>query len=251
MSLPMALGLYSVRDLYKEDFDACLRKVADIGYTGVECFGEPALPAQQVVQALQKYALALVGWHLPIQALEGDALEKTVAYLHAVGCARAIVPHIDPAVFEDRERILALANRMNAIQKALAPHGIALGYHNHAAEFRPLEDGTLPWAVLMDHTNIIGQLDTGNAMASETPGINPAELVACWPGRANTIHLKPYSYTDGYATMIGEDDTDWSALVYAAEHTGGAKWLIVEYEDEKYEQFEGVALCIHAMEQYN
>lgn len=252
MSLPVALGLYTVRKLYQEDFDACLAKTAAIGYTGVECFGTPTLPAATVMDSLRRHGLTLVGWHLPIEALEGDAFLPTVEYLKAVGAPRAIVPYMSPETFTSRPAILAFAERLNTIRRQLASHGIALGYHNHEAEFVPLEDGTLPWAVLMDATGIIGQLDNGNALASRTPGLDSAALIARWPGRATTIHCKPYSHTTGFATMIGEDDIDWSACLYAAEHTGGTEWIIVEYEDEStFEQFESAAMCIHALEAFN
>lgn len=251
MPMKLALELYSVRDLYREDFDACLQKVAKIGYVGVECFGEPFLPADDVKRMLDKHGLALAGWHTPIDLLEGDAFIKTVAYFHRVGCTRAIVPFMPPEVFESRASVLAFAERMNAISQRLAQHKIALGYHNHGAEFVPLEDGTLPWALLMDNTNILAQLDNGNALTSCTPGLNVTKLVGQWPGRAITIHAKPYSHKDGLETMIGEDDIDWDAFLYAAEHTGGTEWVIVEYEEEKcYGQFEGAELCFRALQDY-
>lgn len=247
MSLPFALGLYSVRTLYREDFGACLLRTAAMGYAGVECFGAPTLPAEDVRRALEESRLQLVGWHLPIESLEGDALSGTAQYLKAVGTSRAIVPFMPPETFMEAGRIEALADRMNAIQQGLTPHGIHLGYHNHEAEFVPLADGTLPWALLMDRTRLIPQLDTGNALASGTPGLDVSALVKRWPGRAETVHLKPYSRAKGFGTMIGEDDIDWPAFLAAAESAGCA-WAIVEYEEEAaYGQFEGAEACLKAL----
>lgn len=251
MSLPVALGLFTVRDLYQSDFDACMRKTAALGYTGVECFGKPHLPAQEVLASLQRHGLTLVGWHTPIESLEGDAFDETIKYYQDVGCTRVIVPYMPPETFESRAGIMHFAQQMNAIQARLAPLGMALGYHNHAAEFLPLEDGTLPWTLLMDNTNILAQLDNGNALESNTPGLDINCIVAQWPGRAATIHVKPYSHETGLASMIGKDATDWSAYLYAAEHTGGTEWLIVEYEADDMTQFEGAAECIHALEAFN
>lgn len=248
MPLPYALGLYSVRDLYKQDFDACLAKVAEMGYTGVECFGEPTLPPEQVKAALEKNNLQLVGWHLPIHALEGDALPGTITYLKSVCCARAIVPFESPDTFKSRAAILAFAERMNAIRARLIQADIDLGYHNHEAEFIALEDGSLPWAVLMDNTRLIAQLDTGNALASGTPGLSVSQLVGRWPDRAVTVHAKPYSRKHGFATMIGEDDIDWASFLHACEQSGSTQWVIVEYEEEKHlPQLEGAEQCLRAL----
>lgn len=243
-----ALELYSVRDLYRTDFAECLRRTATIGYKGVECFGAPTLSADLVRDALSETGLELVGWHTPIDLLEGDAFAETMAYFQAVGCTRAIVPWVSPDTFTTREGVLAFAARLTEIQHRAKAYGIAVGYHNHSAEFMPLPDGDMPWAVLMDHTSIIAQLDNGNALSSGI-AMDTAELVSRWPGRADTVHLKPYSRAKGHATMIGEDDIDWSAFIRSAKTTGGCKWLIVEYEEEKlYGQFEGVELCLRALE---
>ena len=251
MPCPVALELFSVRNLYKEDFEACLAKTAAIGYAGVECFGEPTLPAERVAAALKASGLAIVGWHMPINLLEGGPLAGTMAYLKAIGCTRAIVPWAGPENFATREATLAFAERLMAIRKAMEPFGIALGYHNHAQEFIPHADGTLPWAVLMDNTDIIAQLDNGNALVSGTPGLDTAALAAQWPGRAVTVHVKPYSFTTGHNAMIGEDDIDWPAFISAAQGPGGAEWLIIEYEcEERYSQFEGVEVCLKALQKF-
>jgi len=251
MSTSFAVQLFSVRDLYKEDFEACVEKVAKIGYRGVECFGEPTLPAEQVKSALAKNNLALVGWHLPIELFDAERIGQTIAYLKAVGCSTAIVPWYAEETFTSRETILSLTERLTAAQNALAPHGIDFGYHNHAAEFIPLPDGTLPWALMMDNSNLIGQLDNGNALASRTPGLDTAALAARWPGRAKTVHAKPFSAEKGYAVLLGDDDIDWPAFLHAAKGPGGAQWVIIEFEEDSLcGQFEGIELCLRAIEKY-
>ncbi|MDR0897865.1 MAG: sugar phosphate isomerase/epimerase [Oscillospiraceae bacterium] len=252
LNIPMALGLFSVRDAYARDFEGCIRQVAEMGYTGVECFGAPTLPPERVAEILHAAEMALVGWHLPIEMLEGEAFESALRYVQAVNCPRIVVPSADPSVFATRQGILDFAARLDAIAERFAHYGIALGYHNHAAEFRLLPDGTLPWAVLMDHTTeIFGQLDNGNAMASAPGVLDPALLLSQWPGRAQTIHVKPYSYKNGFKTMIGEDDVDWPELLQAAETMGGTQWLVVEYEeDDFYGQMEGAKLCFEALSRH-
>ena len=250
MTKPIALELYSVRNLYLKDFEACLQQTAALGYRGVECFGPPTISAGRVAAALEANDLALVGWHLPIETLEGKSLDETVSYLKTAGCPRAVVPWMPPETFATEDNVKMFADRMNHIADVLAPHGISVGYHNHDAEFVPLPDGILPWKVFMDHSRVFGQLDTGNALASKTPGLDLTRLVSLWPGRAETVHLKPYSYQTGYETMIGIDNVPWVAFVEAAVTIGKAEWLIVEYEEEKmYGQFEGAGLCIRALEE--
>lgn len=246
----VALGLYSMRDAYAADFPDCLRQVARMGYRGVECFGAPQLPPRRVRASLEDAALVLTGWHVPIELLNGEAFAPTVRYLHAVGVTEATVPFMPPETFASRGAVLAFAERMRAIDLRLRPEGIRLGYHNHEAEFARLPDGALPWAVLMEHTDILTQLDTGNALAGGLCARDLPGMITRWPGRSRTIHLKPYAKRGGFDAMIGQDDTDWPRLL-AATGDAGVRWLIIEYEeDARASQTEGAQRCLRALEAF-
>lgn len=251
MKCKIALQLYSVRDAFRSDPEQCLKNVAAMGYAGVEAFGELVRPASRMQSLLEQNRLALVGWHTPVEWLEGDALADTAQYLQEVGCPRAVVPWMPKETFASVDSTLAFAARLCRIAENLRSYGIAPGYHNHDFEFIPFEDGRTPWSVLMDATDVIAQLDNGNALSSGTPGLDVIALVKQWRGRAQTVHLKPYSAEAGFSAMIGEDDVDWDSFLDAAAHIGGAEWMIVEYEDEtKYSQEEGARACLEALRKY-
>jgi hypothetical protein len=50
MSAPIALQLYSLRELLNIDYAAGIRKVAEIGYAGVETAGFPGTTPQAAAQ---------------------------------------------------------------------------------------------------------------------------------------------------------------------------------------------------------
>jgi sugar phosphate isomerase/epimerase len=62
-----------------------------------------------------------------------------------------------------------------------------------------------------------------------------------------TLHHKPYSLKNGFATMVGEDDIDWQRFFALCDENHCVNWHIVEYEDKKYTQLEGVKLCLEAL----
>ena len=73
-------------------------------------------------------------------------------------------------------------------------------------------------------------------------------------GRAGTVHLKPYSRAagredarQGFAPVIGDDDTPWGEIFGLCESAGGTKWYIVEYESDAYPPLEAVELCLKAL----
>ena len=54
-----------------------------------------------------------------------------------------------------------------------------------------------------------------------------------YPGRAASIHAKPFSKKQGNALM-GDDELPWKEIFSICETTGGTEWYIVEYESNAY-----------------
>lgn len=72
----VALQLYTVRDETKRDFAGTLRRVAQIGYTGVEFAGYGNLTSQEMAALLAETGLCAVGTHLRLDALQAVSAEQ-------------------------------------------------------------------------------------------------------------------------------------------------------------------------------
>jgi sugar phosphate isomerase/epimerase len=250
--IPIALELYSVRHALKADPGGTLKAVAEMGYDGVEFAGAPEHPAGQLRAWLDEFGLGCCGWHTPFNLAQPDKLAETIAFNQQVGNTRLIIPSLPESLVRTRSGWLEAAGFFNRLAGELAPHGMVTGYHNHYVEFKPL-DGELPWDTFFGNTDtaVIAQLDTGNALRG---GADPLSLLQRYPGRAVTVHLKPYSLkagaTDpdqGYRPVIGEDDLPWQAIFETCETTGGTQWYIVEYESDAYPPLEAVERCLKAL----
>ena len=246
-----AVQLYSVRKSFGKDVYKTLERVAEIGYKGVEFFGGFSHDPEELKAVLNRNGLALVGWHVGMDAYDDVNFEKTVAYFKAVGNKRGIIPMVEDEWFNSPEAAAGFGKRLSEIAQKLSAHGLETGYHNHSKEFVPFENGVTPWEVIMDnsHACVIAQLDNGNALSSGTPNLDLCEMVGKYAGRAKVVHLKPYSTEKRFGAMIGADDCNWPKYIDAAWEKGGAEWMIVEYEDdEAYEEFEAIRLCLRALE---
>ena len=62
--IPVAVQIYSVRELYKSDLHATLREVAGMGYEGVDFYGDVPLPARELRAVLDDLGLKCAGWHV-------------------------------------------------------------------------------------------------------------------------------------------------------------------------------------------
>ena len=126
------------------------------------------------------------------------------------------------------------------------------GYHNHHVEFEEL-DGERPWDTLFGNTGegVVMQLDLGNAARG---GADVVDVLRRYPGRAQSVHLKPYSFRAGqddpgagFRPVIGEDDLPWEEIFGICESTAGTEWYVVEYESDAYPPLEAVERCLRAL----
>ncbi|MCL2832632.1 MAG: TIM barrel protein [Treponema sp.] len=249
MSKPkIAVQLYSVRHDLAKDLPGTLQAVRDMGYEGAEFFGGYIRP-DVLVKALKKAKLKIVGWHTPFANIMPNLIEATIAYNKLIGNNSVVVPSLPAEYTANRASWLKAASVLQTAAKRLAEDGMYTGYHNHHTEFSKVE-GDMPWDIIAGATDksVVLQMDTGNCMKGKG---DPLALMRKYPGRGRTIHLKPFSKSKEFATMIGSDDTDWQAVKKIGEGEGsaaGSEWYIVEYECESlYKPLEGVKLCLKAL----
>jgi sugar phosphate isomerase/epimerase len=242
---PIAVQLYSVRKDCEQDLPGTLEAVAKMGYDGVEFAGYYGRSATELRTMLDDLGLAVAGTHTALGTLLGDQLAETVAFNRILGNRFLIVPSLPEQHRSSRRAWLETAELFNEIAEELAPEGMVTGYHNHYVEFQPL-DGELPWDTFFANTrqDVVMQIDLGNALRG---GADPVPFIERYPGRAVTVHLKPYSQEAGsadpslgYRPLIGDDDIAWEQVFSTCETVGGTEWYIVEYESNAYPPLEAV-----------
>lgn len=250
--IPIALQVYSVREEAAKDLAGVLAKVAEMGYEGVEFAGLYDHTPAEARKMLDDNGLKCAGTHIGLNTLLGDEFEKSIEMHQTLGNKFPIVPGLGEEYRNSAEAWRKTADLFNELADKLAPYGMRTGYHNHAIEFKPM-DGQIPWDVFFGNTKpeVVMQLDTGNAMSG---GGDPVSILEDYPGRAGTIHLKPYSPSlaqenphAGFRPAIGEDETPWEKILGLCEAAGATEWYIVEYESDKYPPMEAVEKCLQAL----
>jgi hypothetical protein len=150
-----------------------------MGYEGVEFAGYHNRSAEELRRLCDANGLKIVGTHIGLNTLQGEELEKTVAFNKVMGNRYLIVPGLPEERRSSRAAWLETAHIFDGIATKLAPHGMRTGYHNHHIEFAAM-DGELPWDTFFGNTRkeVVMQLDTGNMYHG---GAEPVGLLSGLP----------------------------------------------------------------------
>ena len=126
---PVAIQVYSVRDDAAADMMGTLKKIADMGYDGVEFAGFYGYGAEEIRAELDKLGLKAVSSHVPFATLRSD-LEATAEYHKILGCKYIAVPYLEEKDRPGTENWQKTIDDILAIGKYLHSPGIQLLYHN-------------------------------------------------------------------------------------------------------------------------
>jgi sugar phosphate isomerase/epimerase len=244
--IPVGLELYSVRNELKKDLMPTVRAVAKMGYQCVEFYAPyydwtPEY-ARQVRAELDELGIHCYSTHNGMNSFTPEGIGKAIDLNKILG-ARYIVL-ASPGKVTDVEGWKHVAETLNTANDTLKKQGLHAGYHNHDAEWRPVE-GQKPIEVLAAtlDKSIMLQLDVGTCVAT---GNDPVAWINRNPGRIRSVHVKDWSSQKAYKVLTGEGIAPWKQIFAAAEKTGGIEYYLIEQEGSDLSELETVERCLAA-----
>ena len=233
--VPVAVQLYSLRTVAPKDVAGTLRAVAEMGYTGVELAGYYDLSGEQLRRMLDDCGLRCAGAHVGLNALEGEAFDRTVALHQALGNDRLIVPSADLTNLEP------LIARLNAAHARARQHGMRVGFHNHTNEFELL-DGKTKLDRIFEGTpaDFLMQLDIGWATAAKQ---DVPAILRKYAARLESVHVKEFS-PGRRSAVVGDGEVVWPPLFDILERETAIAWYVVEQEEYVVGPLESVRECL-------
>jgi sugar phosphate isomerase/epimerase len=234
----VALQLWSVNKVIPTDVRGTLRKIAAMGYQGVECAGYYNLSGPEWKAALQETGLTCVGSHVGLALFEGDKFEETVAINRALGTDRLIVPGGD---LSDMPKFI---DRLNAAHAKAKSVGMRSGFHNHHREFETVNGVTkLDMIFAATPQDFLVQIDIGWAAHAHQ---DLAALLHKYASRIETVHVKESCAADPTAP-VGSGDVQWPPLFALLEKEARLQAYVIEHEQHAAGPLESVQACIDGM----
>lgn len=240
--IPIALGLWSVREEAQKDLAGVLKAVAEMGYEGVElAHSDYGIAGSQWRQLLDQNNLKVCGMHTTVPKLQVDNLQRMIDFQKAIGNRNLILAALPKQSMSSLQGLKEAANLLNDLAGKLQPHGMRIGYHCHAGDFHPVES-QIPWEVLGNNTRpeVIMQIDVGNCLEG---GGDYLGMLQKFASRSATVHLKEHGGEPG--AVVGDGIIQWNEVFRICEAGDVTEWYIVEEESRKGpESLDAVRRCL-------
>ncbi len=220
----IGLQLYTLRDLLPGDYAGVIRKVAEMGYAGVETAGFPGTTPEAAAKLFKELGLEVPSAHsdLPL----GDKKQAVLDTFGVLGCKRLVCPFFPPDQFTTRAGIAGICDKLNEAQAVAKANGLTLYYHNHWWEYREVVEGrpVNQWMLELLDPGVHLEIDT---YWVKTGGVDPASVLRDLGNRASLLHIKDGPADETKAMLaVGSGVMDWAAVQSAAQ----ADWWIVELD---------------------
>lgn len=224
MEIPIGLGMLTVRESSRADFQGTLNKLGQIGYEYIEIVRHGTNPeyteqsAKDLKKRLDEAGLKIIASHenildvmtdqekeyfaKKVKAVKQQELfsdEAIIEYNLEAGNKGGVVCAM--AFYNDEEMIKRTAARMNEFGRKCVENGLKFYYHNHFQEFEK-RDGVLIYDRLLkefDERYVKIELD---AFWAERGGMNPVELVKKLGNRCELIHVKDVNGSTGSINLL-------------------------------------------------
>ena len=237
----LGIQLYTVRYEIEKDFENAIKRIAEIGYKGIESYPLPKnISLKYAAKVFNENNLEIFSIHseLPVGRDLANALRTAEAYKSPKSVYHGW-PEDDK--YKNEDKLKATIDLYNKISEELKSYGLQFGLHNHWWEFENI-NGIVPFYYLLRNLDddIFFEIDT---YWTKTGGLNPAKVIKDFGDRAKLLHIKDGPAVKGdsmYAQLpVGEGSLNFQAIYNACKNR--TDWMIVEFDEYEGNIFEGIS----------
>ena len=232
---PVALQVYSVQKEARQDLAGTLKRIAAMGYTGVEFAGLYGSPASEVKKMMDDLGLVAPSIHSGIPTEESAPRMIDDAKALGYTCHIAQFPGESAG---SKQGCIELAAKYNKGIELMKAADIQVGIHNHSTEFGNEFDGKTAHQILLDEApELLPQIDTYWVAMG---GKDPVQVIRSLGPRIASLHIKDGPMVGGKAmTAVGDGNMAWGPIIQAADEEN-IEWLIVELDSCDTDMMEAV-----------
>lgn len=232
---PISVQLYSLREQAEKDFVGTLKRVAAIGYKGVEPAGFWNLTPRELKRIVADLGMEISSSHSPWANLEN--LNQVIEVAGELGIDLVACGY-GPDDFKDLNAIKATADKVNSMQAKLATAGVTLFQHNHDWEFERIK-GRIAYDIYAELCPKV-QFELDTYWAANFGHEDAAEQVKKFKNRCVLLHIKDGMFKkNGAMVAVGSGKNNIKEIIAAADEKV-TRWMVVELDNCDTDMFEAV-----------
>lgn len=257
---PISLQLYTLREEAARDFPSVLRRVAEIGYKGVEPAGFFNFTPREFRKYVEDLGMVVSSTHSPW--VKEDNIAEVADAAGELG-VKFVVGGWGASDFENLDAIKQTVAKACKIQEGLAAAGLTFAVHNHAWEFEKL-DGRIKHEIFAELCPKVSfELDT--YWAANFGENSAVEMTKRFAARSPLLHIKDgplirpqTAYNKETSTLeivegspstsllaVGSGKNDIAGIIAAMDPTV-TQWLVVEQDNSDTDMFD----CVESSYRY-
>ena len=243
----LALQLYTVRDHLEQDFEGTIRKVAELGFQGVEFAGYYGRTQEQVKELLAETGLTVVGAHVSLDRMLNHADEE-MEFNRFIGNDKLIIPYVS----EEDRNWPEVIRHLQAIGEKVSAGQMTLLYHNHDFELTEQLEGKPVLDVIFDTIPASALQVELDSCWVDFAGKDAVAYIQKYQGRLPLLHWKDAKrLEDGSAQTLelGQGQVNVARIADAAIEAG-VEWLVVEQDHSVGDSLENVRTSMNFVKEY-
>lgn len=236
----IAIQMYSIKDITKEDYLNGFKLVSKLGFKNIELAGDYGLSANDFKSLCDEYGLKVISAHIGGENKSTDEIKDIIKYQTAVGNNMVICPW-SPS--NDLDSTKQVAKSLKRMQDVYESEGFAFGYHNHGFEFNKV-DGDLRIIDIIAAEGVKLQPDIHWVKVG---GFEPIEFMKQYKDQIISLHFKEYGVNNTNPEFGEGGILDWQAIMDLGKQIG-VEYNILEQEEYSVPVAESIEICAKNLE---
>ncbi|MFD2924687.1 sugar phosphate isomerase/epimerase family protein [Halobacillus naozhouensis] len=228
-NIPVAVQMYTLRKEAERDFADTLKKVAELGFDGVELAGYGGLSAGELRHLLDQLGLKAASSHIPLEEIKQN-LSQVIKDQKTLGSNFVVCPYFQPKNEADYKELIRTLRKAG---KVCRQEGLTLCYHNHDFELEKLSDGRTALQTIFDETDPKEVQTEFDVYWLKKAGEDPVEWIEKYQGRTPLVHLKDMT-RDGekFFAELGTGGVEIESILDKGKGMN-VQWWIVEQDESR------------------
>lgn len=236
----IAIQMYSIKDITKENHLNGFKLVSELGFKNIELAGDYGLSANEFKGLCDEFGLKVISAHIGGDDKSNEEIKNIISYQSAIGNNMVICPWSNA---KDLDTTKQIAKNLKRMQDIYESEGFAFGYHNHGFEFNKI-DGDLRAIDIIAAEGVKLQPDIHWVKVG---GADPLEFMNKYSDQIISLHFKEYGQ-DNTNPEFGEGGIlDWHAIMDLGKKIG-VEYNILEQEEYSLPVDESISLCAKNLE---